>query len=62
MLFALQFHVLFLCVLNILKGLYVARFVRFVLAISAYLTLLQVNIGKCMYIRLNSLTYLIANS
>lgn len=47
MLFALQFHVL-LCVLNILKGLYVARFVLFVLAISAYLTLLQVNVGICL--------------
>lgn len=52
LLFALQFHV-DLSLLNILKGLHVARFVRFILAIS-YLTLLQVNAN----IRIDSLTYL----
>lgn len=50
LLFALQFH---LSLFNILKGLHVARFVRFILAIS-YLTLLQVNAN----IRIDSLTYL----
>lgn len=52
LLFALQFHV-DLSLFNILKGLHVARFVRFILAIS-YLTLLQVNAN----IRIDSLTYL----
>lgn len=53
LLFALQFHV-DLSILNILKGLHVARFVRFVLAIT-YLTLpLHVNAN----FQINSLTYL----
>lgn len=52
LLFALQFHV-DLSLFNILKGLHVARFVRFILAIS-YLNLLQVNAN----IRIDSLTYL----